>query len=110
MPANSSKTPASMIMAGILQVRQAAINCYENTNYYLSAQLYWQSAALLPVEAKKTLKLDPPPSAGDKNAMTPELSLAARQWIEKYAAHINEQISVYVYGYFERGRQMKQGY
>jgi hypothetical protein len=110
------KTPASMIMTGILQIRQMAMMAYIRNDYYHSAWLFAQMAELLPMEAKKSdknphgLDIPTPPTMGKSDAMTPDVKVACRQWIEKHVLPINGQIPKYVYQYFERGRRMMQGY
>jgi len=113
MPSSSSRTPASMIMAGIIQLRQAQINA---DNWYSKAYCVFNKFNLLPVEAKKSqdnpggLDIPKPPSAGDKANIGPELMLACRQYIEKYDPMIESAIPVYVYQYFEKGKKAKFGY
>lgn len=112
MPGGGSRTPASMIMAGILQVRQAAIEAFQRGNYYQSAWLYAQMASLLPVEAYKDgkFKLEKPPTAGKQEKITPDIEKGCREYIERNMLLFNEQIPRYVYQYFERGRKMMRGY
>ena len=114
--AQGGKTPASMIMTGIIQIRQAAMMAYMKGNYYQAAWLYAQMAQLLPQEAKKSeknpngLSIEQPPSMGNNEVMTPDLSKKCRLYIERNVMLFHEQIPKYVYQYFERGRRMMSGY
>lgn len=114
--AQGGKTPASMIMTGILQIRQAAMFAFVKRDYYHSAWLYAQMAQLLPEEAKKSKKnpngfvIAAPPTMGKEEVITPDVQIKCRQWIESNILPINDQIPKYVYQYFERGRRMMQGY
>lgn len=110
------KTPASMIMTGILQTRQMAMNAYLSGNYYQAAWLYAQMAELLPAEARKSIKnpngleIEAPPSIGDKDIITPDLKIKCRLYIERNVLLFHRKIPEYVYQYFERGRRMMSGY
>ena len=116
MPGSGSKTPASMIMAGILQTRQAFIDAWRNGDYYNAAWALAQMASLLPLEAKKSkenpegIEISNPPTAGDKNAITPDIQMKCRQYVEAHLLQYNGLIPLYVYDYFKKGRTLKRGY
>jgi hypothetical protein len=99
-----------MIMAGVLQQRQSFNDCNRAGDYYHSAWFLYDVYCLLPVEAKEKLRVSPPPSGKDKDSMTPDVKIACRKWIEENRAAILNAIPLYVYQYFERGRQAKSGY
>lgn len=105
------RTPASMIMAGILQQRQAFDDCVKNHDWYGAAWFLSDIAALLPHEAyQQGFTISNPPTMGDRLKITPDLEQACRQWIEQNRLNTFSQIPKYVYQYFEKGRQMKRGY
>lgn len=114
--AGGARTPASMIMAGILQVRQNFLDAEKNGDYYHAAWALAELASLLPIEAKKTqknlngLEIEAPPSAGEKDKITPDIVMKCRQYIERHRLQYAGAIPQYVYQYFERGRVLKRGY
>ena len=105
------KTPAAMIMGGILQVREKAMIARLQGDYYTASWLYADMAALLPVEAYKAgFVLTAPPKMGDYPHPTVDLNTACRKYIEENVLNYHQQIPKYVYGFFERNRKIKKGY
>ena len=111
-----ARTPASMIMAGIIQREQAQLMAESSYDWYIAARRVYDKYNLLPMEAKKSaknpngLEVPPPPTAGDKDVIDPTVKIKCRQYCEKYSGQVDAAIPQYVYQYFERGRKFKRGY
>ena len=92
--------PQNMIVAAIMQHRNAVIFCSENGMLKLACTFIRGMGAVLPKEAKYALKNVPPRNKGvDDMAYKRELE----DWIDGELIRVEDAISDYVFKYFERG-------
>lgn len=108
--ANTGKTPAQMIMVGILQIRDSYNKAFAGREYYNASRFLHNLYSTLPLEAQQEYKLAPPPAADDAPTIDDNLSVECRKYCDAHASKIHFLVPKYVYGYFEKGRRMKRGY
>lgn len=107
----TGKTPAQMIMVGILQIRDSYNKAFHNKEYYNASRFLQNMYFTLPMEAQKEYALPEPPAL-EEGALniTPDDSERCRNYCDEHAPRVHQLVPKYVYGYFERGKRLLQGY
>lgn len=105
------KTPAQMIMVGILQIRDSYNKAFMNREFYNASRFLQNMYYTLPLEAQNEYKLpDPPEIKDDSFQISPDDSERCRIYCDMHCSKVHQLVPKYVYGYFEKGKRLKRGY